>query len=345
MSRIKQRLLVLFGCTLIALGSVAFRPPLAQPAAPTVADGSPATAEMFATATPQSVPMPAGPLVMTNRQALLQPHLLRQQILDREELGIHPSGRSRRIAAASAPTAASAPVRLAGDGPLMPGNLVIQTERLDFYVGKQTFNADQVAALAPLIEQLLRDNEARFGTTLRRRVSVAFYRVGLAPGRGVRGMAYTDEGRTEVFYRPNESVERAATVAAHELAHHLEAQRYGAAVQRRADTILHEGLATWIVGDRWLAMCGGESWKARVRALRDAGIPLRLLTAERSGANNAYEVWASFVDFLIERYGRDKLDALYRSGRGRAPGTSDYGGVLGTSLDELADAWREWVDS
>ena len=41
-------------------------------------------------------------------------------------------------------------------------------------------------------------------------------------------------------------------VAAHELAHHLEAQRYGNAVQRRADTILHEGMATWIAGEYWL---------------------------------------------------------------------------------------------
>jgi hypothetical protein len=225
----------------------------------------------------------------------------------------------------------------------MPGTLIVQTERLDLYVGKQTFSAEQIAALAPLLERLLSDSEARLGTKLRRRVSIAFYRASMAPARGVRGMAYTEEGRAEIFYRPYESIERAATVAAHELGHHLEVQRYGEAVQRGADTILHEGLATWVVGERWLTMCGGTTWKERAQQLQQAGIPLRLLTAERSGADNAYELWASFVDFLIERYGWEQFDALYRSGRGRAPGSSDYQQVTGKSLDELADEWRAWV--
>jgi hypothetical protein len=237
----------------------------------------------------------------------------------------------------------AAPARLPGHGPRMPGTLVTQTERLDLYVGKQTFSAAQVEALAPLLEQLLRDNEARFGTTIEHRISIAFYRPAIAPRRGVRGMAYTDSGRAEVFYRPYEDIGRAATVATHELGHHLEAQRYGEAVQRRADTVLHEGLATWITGPRWLANCGASSWKERARQLRDAGVPLRLLTAERSGPDNAYEMWASFVDFLAERYGWEKLDALYRSGRGRAPGSSDYQAVLGKSLEEVAEEWRAWI--
>jgi hypothetical protein len=227
----------------------------------------------------------------------------------------------------------------------MRGAMVIQTERLDFYVGTQTFSANQVAALAPLIEQVLRDDELRFGTSLTHRVSLGFYPVDMVTHRGVRGLAYTEERQAEIFYRPSESIESAATIAAHELGHHLEAQRYGADVQRRADTILHEGLATWIAGQRWLAMCGAPNWKAQARKLRDAGTPLQLVTAEQSGPDRAYELWASFMDFLIDRYGWEKFDTLYRSGRGRAPGTSDYRGVLGSSLDQLADAWRAWVDS
>jgi hypothetical protein len=247
-------------------------------------------------------------------------------------------------AAASAAAPPPAPARIPGEGPAMAGTRVAQTERLDLYVGKQTFSAEQIAEIAPLLEQLLRDNEARIGTTIDRRLSIAFYRTALAPQRGVRGMAYTDTGRTEIFYRPNEDIGRAATVVAHELGHHLEVQRYGQAVQRGADTILHEGMATWITGTRWLTKCGASSWKERGRQLRDAGIPLRLLTAERSGPDNAYEMWASFVDFLVKRYGWETVDALYRSGRGRAPGSSDYQGVLGKSIDELADEWRAWLN-
>jgi hypothetical protein len=237
-----------------------------------------------------------------------------------------------------------APARIAGDGPRMAGTLVAQTARLDLYVGKNTFSPGQVAELASLLELLLRKDEARLGTTLKRRVSIAFYRAALAPKRGVRGMAFTDSGRAELYYRPYEDPERAATVAAHELGHQLEVQRYGEAAQRRADTILHEGMATWIAGHRWLTMCDATTWHERARQLRDAGVPLRLLTAERSGADNAYELWASFVHFLTLRYGWEKLDALYISGRGRAPGSANYQHVLGKSLDELADEWREWVN-
>jgi hypothetical protein len=246
-----------------------------------------------------------------------------------------------RAAQQPAAPAEVAPAAIAGDGPWMRGQIVAQTARLDLYVGKNSFSPEQVAALAPLIEQALRDDEKRFGTQLKHRVSVGFYRS--PPKKGVRGMAYTDQARAELYYRPGEDVDRAATIAAHELGHHLEAQRYGEAVQRRADTILHEGMATWIAADRWLPLCGASSWQQRARQLRNAGIPLRLLTAERSGADEAYEMWASFVDFLAKRYGWGKLDALYISSRGRAPGSANYERVLGKSIDDLADEWRDWV--
>ncbi len=245
------------------------------------------------------------------------------------------------LPAGALPPAALPVARIPGDGPWMPGARIAQTERLDLYLGKQSFAPEQVAALAPQIEQALRDGEARFGERLERRVSLAFYRY--AFGDGARGLAFTDERRAELYFFPFDDPARAVTVAAHELGHMLEAQRYGDDAQRRADTILLEGMATWIAADRWLPMCGAASWRERARQLQRAGIPLRLLTAERAGTNQAYEMWASFVDFLAERYGWEKLDALYRSGRGRAPGSSDYRGVLGKSLDDVADEWRAWA--
>ena len=68
-------------------------------------------------------------------------------------------------------------------------------------------------------------------------------------------------------------------------------------------------MATWIAGHRWLDMCNAPTWRERARQLRDAGVPLRLLSAESHGADNAYELWASFVHFLTLRYGWEKLDA------------------------------------
>ena len=236
-----------------------------------------------------------------------------------------------------------APAHIAGDGPHMPGTRVAQTERLDVYVGLRTFSPAQVAGLAPRLEAYLRSNEERFGTTLAQRVSLAFYRPSLAPDADTRGVAYTEEGRAQVFYRPYESTDRAAIVAAHELAHHLQAQRYGPAAQKRADTILLEGMATWITGDLWLARYGAPHWRGRARQLEAAGVPLRLLGATRYGSDNAYELWASFVDFLVSNYGMEKIDQLYHSSAGREPGSADYAGVLGKPLDELADDWRAWV--
>ena len=233
------------------------------------------------------------------------------------------------------------PAMIVGNGPRMRGQLVAQTQRLDLYVGKNSFSTDQIAALAPKFERVLRAAEDYFGTTLKRRISIGFYST--PPKRGVRGMAYTDEGRVELYYRPTEETSRAVTVAMHEMGHHLEAQRYGEAAQRRADTILHEGLATWIASIRWLDQCDATSWRQRGRQLRDTGIPLRLPTAERSGADNAYELWASFVDYLVRQYGWKKFNVLYASSGGRAPGSSDYERVLGKSLAELSDDWRAWL--
>ena len=343
MFRIFRPALVLFASTLLCAGLIAARPLPARPAASIASAGRSLRAELIPTlevrpvaATPDAAPIvrPRRPLLRAGAEvesALIKAESLRNRILPAS-------------APKTAPAPEPAPARIPGDGPRMAGALVAQTERLDFYAGKNTFSAQQVAELAPLIERLLRKSEARFGTTLEHRVSIAFYRTALAPKRGVRGMAFTDSGRAEIYYRPSEDIGRAATIAAHELGHHLEAQRYGEAAQRRADTILHEGMATWIAGHRWLAMCNAPTWRERARQLRDAGVPLRLLTAERSGPDNAYELWASFVHFLTLRYGWEKLDALYVSGRGRAPGSANYQQVLGKSLDELADEWRAWIE-
>jgi hypothetical protein len=247
------------------------------------------------------------------------------------------------LAAAAGVLPNPVPAHLPGSGPWMRGTLVTQTERLDLYVGLKTFSAEQVAAIAPRLESYLRQNEWRFGTTLDQRVSVAFYRPAMAPDRGTRGVAYTEEGRAEIYYRPHEDIDRAAVIVAHELAHHLQARRYGTAAQKRADIILLEGMATWITGDLWLARYGAPHWRGRARQIEAAGVPLRLLGITRYGSDNAYELWASFFDFLVSNYGLEKIDALYRSSSSREPGSADYEGVLGKPLDVLADEWRAWV--
>lgn len=233
-----------------------------------------------------------------------------------------------------------------GNGPAMRGTLVMQTERLDVYVGKGSFSQEQVAKLAPRLERLLMINEDGFWPTkLDHRVSIGFYSRASAPSRGTRGMAYTADGRIEVYFNADEDPAKAATIAAHELAHHLQYQRYGKEVQQRADTILHEGQATWVSGVRWLSEYNAESWRRRAKQINETGVPLILVGAERYGADNAYELWASFVSYLVKFYGMDNFDALYATGRGRGVGSANYVGIYGKSLQELRDEWREYIQS
>ncbi len=74
-------------------------------------------------------------------------------------------------------------------------------------------------------------------------------------------------------------------------------------------------------------------------------MPLILVGAESYGADNAYELWASFVSYLVKFYGIEHFDAVYASGRGRGVGSADYQGVYGKSLQDLADEWREYIQT
>jgi hypothetical protein len=338
MQRIFSRALALLICAVMFAGLIAARP-LRTPNERSQPLASASPLSLLPAAGAQKLASNSQPSLSKTAPAVGRANELEQPDDLRADL---PAERFHALSATQPSVVAKpVPAMIAGNGPWMRGQLVAQTQRIDLYVGKSSFSSDQIAELAPKFERVLRAAEDYFGTTLQHRISIGFY--SRPPKRGVRGMAYTDEGRVELYYRPDEETGRAVTVAMHEMGHHLEAQRYGEAAQRRADTILHEGLATWIASIRWLDQCGATSWRQRGQQLRDSGIPLRLLTAERSGADNAYELWASFVDYLVRQYGWKKFNALYASGSGRAPGSSNYQGVLGKSLADVSDDWRAWL--
>lgn len=233
--------------------------------------------------------------------------------------------------------------RLPGEGPIMAGELVRRTARVDLYVGVGSFSADQIYGIAPTIEWLLSRVEYNMEKKLNRRVSLGFYRLGRAPSRGTRGIAYTSERRAEVYYNASEELNRSLKIVAHELAHHVQYQYYGEAAQRRADLILLEGMATWSVGKSWYGEDGAVNWPDRARQIYESGVPLNLLTAPRYGTDASYELWASFISYIVTIYGWETMDALYLSSRGRAPGSADYQGVTGKTLTELSNEWRAWV--
>jgi hypothetical protein len=142
-----------------------------------------------------------------------------------------------------------------------------------------------------------------------------------------------------IYYRPGESKHDALVILSHEMGHALQAQAYGRDVQSRADTVLLEGLASWISGEYWLSLSGAPSFQARARDLYQAGYRGSLGTLGYGNLNVAYDMWAGFVDYLARTYGWEKFNRLYLSGRGRSPGSADYQGIYGKSFQELYTRW------
>ncbi len=203
------------------------------------------------------------------------------------------------------------------------------------YAGDRTALADDLqAALAYVTGRFGSGPSGRFKATVVRE-----------DGCGLHGIAYTDLRVVQVFTCNDIARERAVAIMAHEFVHQFEQDRYGPA-HLHSDLILSEGTATWGAGKYWL---GGQlDFRAYVRDQRRSGVFYPLATDYTGlgiGAMNAlYYQWASFVEFLISTYGRDKFDRLYVTGD-NAPGSADYVGTYGKGLDALEQEWQAWLDT
>jgi hypothetical protein len=230
--------------------------------------------------------------------------------------------------------------------PALAGTLISSTTRLDLYRIEGGLTITTLLKLAPQFEQAVDRVGARMGTRLLGRVALSFE----PPQRGpcaLRGLTLSHQRIIRLYYAPETPEQRVLAVVAHELAHELQHDYYGWPAHQKSDLILLEGQATWASSDYALDMQGQPSWqRAAEQALADGNLlPLDVsLEADCRTAtrNSAYTGWASFVAFLMDA-GRERFDALYRSGRGHAPGTADYAGVYGKSLHELDQDWRSWL--
>ncbi|MCS6839770.1 MAG: hypothetical protein NZ699_10410 [Roseiflexus sp.] len=202
-----------------------------------------------------------------------------------------------------------------------------------------------VAERAQLDEESRRAYEyvaARFGSSLTAPLTAAFVQ---DAGCALSGIAYTDIRRVQVHTCDGISRARAIALLAHEYAHQLQQDRYGPR-HLSADLILSEGLATWAAGAYWLG--GHPDFRSYVRTQRASGVfyPLATHYSGRGVAvmNALYYQWASFVEFLIDHYGRERLDALYVTGSG-APGSAHYQAIYGKDLATLEQEWIAWLDN
>jgi hypothetical protein len=247
-------------------------------------------------------------------------------------------------AAAVSPTP---PLAVGTPAPVLQGTLITQTAHLDIYRVEGGLLATTVLQLAPRFEEATMRVGARMNARLNGRVAISFE----PPQQGacaLRGLTLSHERVIHLYYAPNTAKQRILLIVAHELAHQLQHDYYGWEAHRRSDTILLEGQATWASGDYTLGADSRPAWASQAEQALSEG-RLLPLTADLEGdcrtttRNAAYTGWASFVDFLIASYGRERFDTLYRSGRERAPGSADYTGIYGKNLDALDQAWRRWL--
>ena len=83
-----------------------------------------------------------------------------------------------------------------------------------------------------------------------------------------------------------------------------------------------------------------HEWSAAMREAKRAP-DLRALLGPggfyNQGSDTAYTLSGSFVAWVIDTYGMDKLETIYRDG--------DFAGALGVPLDDLVSAWEAYLDA
>lgn len=236
---------------------------------------------------------------------------------------------------------------LAGQpAPTLGSELVVRTQSVDFYRSPGALSAEEIRALSSVVEEVIASGSTLVGTGLHGRVALRF-----VPSAGgpcpLLGITYSERRTIQMYYSPGSNRDDVQSILAHELIHQLQHDYYGPGDHLRSDNILLEGMAVW--GSSWYERINGEpAYLVRVRQALRNGQELSV-TRQPSGncrtPNRAslYDQWGSFTTFLLEQYGRERYDAVYRTGQGRAAGSSDYNGVYGKPLAALEQEWRAWA--
>ncbi len=228
--------------------------------------------------------------------------------------------------------------------------LLRRTKHFDVYLAPGSLRRSEALQLTEQLEPTLRTVAQRFGTSF-----VGRERIELLPAQkgacAVRGITYSSKRLIRLFYGPGADLEKMQALMAHELVHQLQRERFGDRVHRVSDNILLEGWAM-VASDQYARTDDGSEprWRARLRKVvaRNELQPLKVNLDQdcRTGTRNSiYDQWASFVDFLEQRYGKEALGRVYSKGKGRAPGSADYQSIFNISFDELEAEWRVWVVS
>jgi hypothetical protein len=151
-------------------------------------------------------------------------------------------------------------------------------------------------------------------------------------------------------------------VLAHELGHVLISSRF-----EPMPRALNEGLATWASAPYFNDWLGNPSLDAAVRSYLQDGVYLPLhqnyfLTDINPGTEGRssesciarretlYTEWASFLGYLIDRHGMERLEALIATApepemtdAGLVHRAADFAAVYGSALNQLEAAWLRHI--
>jgi hypothetical protein len=210
-------------------------------------------------------------------------------------------------------------------------------------------------------EQVFTYVSARLKSSTEAKIAVTFRRPSTEPCRA-RGL-FVGERPYRIFIFADEQTSRDQLlgVLAHETGHYL----HTVGDLPGTTWAFTEGIATWASGEYWNAWQNSPSLDASVQRYRERGQFLPLYeNFQRPPQPNPqatpsvnddclvlrdtiYTEWASFLDYLIQKYGWEKLPALFESPdyerrrREIIMKPPDFQAVYGSSLNQLEAAWLE----
>ncbi len=229
------------------------------------------------------------------------------------------------------------------DIPPLPStdDLFTQGETMNIFSAAGIYNQQDHEHLVGELDEALIYTAERFGSLPTQRFTAS---VKLNEDCGLNGAAFTGQRTIEVYACADIPRWRVVNIMAHEFVHQLAHDYYGPP-HLKADMILLEGLATWGAGRYWLS--AHPSFRSFVKQYQtnDSLLPLQTSYAGRSinDMNKLYYQWASFVEYLLATYGREKFDALYVTGN-KQPGSADYQGIYEKDLATLEQEWLDWLE-
>jgi hypothetical protein len=247
-----------------------------------------------------------------------------------------------------------------GDDYALKGEKVAETAHYEFYVEDAPFPED-VEEFKEEAEQVFEYVSARLNSSVEGKIAVTFRRPSTEPCRA-RGLFVSERPyRIFIFADEQTSRDQLLGVLAHETGHYL----HTVGDLPGTTWAFTEGIATWASGEYWNAWHNSPSLAATVQRYRERGqfmplyenfqSPQQSAPETTAGASDdclvrrdiLYTEWASFLDYLIEKYGWEKLHILFESPDSERRRREviftppDFEAVYGLSLNQLEAAWLE----